>query len=53
MLIELSYNAGWDDAKKSKKRKGNPKMEALVDFEFFNTAARIVNTHNLDDDTEA
>ena len=53
MLIELSYNAGWDDAKKSKKRKGDPKMEALVDFELFNTAARFVNTHNLDDDTEA
>ena len=52
MLIELSYNAGWDDAKKSKKRKGNPKMEALVDFEFFNTAARIVNTHTVDDNIE-
>ncbi len=53
MLIELSYNAGWDDAKKSKKRKGDPKIEALGEFELFNTAARFVNAHNVNDETEA
>jgi hypothetical protein len=52
MLIDLSYNAGWDDAKRSKKRKGDTKIEALGDFELFNTAARFVNTHNVEDENE-
>ncbi|WP_032096122.1 MULTISPECIES: hypothetical protein [unclassified Alteromonas] len=52
MLIELSYSTGWDDAKKNRKRKGDPKMEALVDFKLFNTATRFTNTYKFDDESD-
>lgn len=41
LIIELAFNEGWKAAKKSKKRTGNPRQEALNQSDLYNSVMRL------------
>ena len=48
LLIENTFNEGWDRAKACRKRKGDPRAEALVDCSIFTTAANFSTDESSD-----
>lgn len=42
LMIEQSFISGWNAAKRSKKRTGNPRQEALNEFELYTQASAYV-----------
>ena len=48
LLMEIAFNEGWDSAKTCRKRKGDPRAEALVDCSIFTTAANFSTDEGSD-----
>lgn len=48
LIVELAFNEGWDSAKKSKKRTGSPRKEALNQFDLYNRVLSLLGENKLD-----
>ena len=42
LILELAFNEGWKAAKRTKKRTGNPRKEALNKFELYNNVVDLI-----------
>ena len=49
LIIELAFNEGWKTAKKTKKRTGNPRQEALNQSDLYNSVVKLIaRSNNVD-----
>ncbi|MBZ2164273.1 hypothetical protein [Alteromonas stellipolaris] len=46
LIIEMAFNEGWQSAKQSKKRTGNPRKEALSQTDLYNDVVKLITKGN-------
>ncbi|TKB03397.1 hypothetical protein E5672_10175 [Alteromonas portus] len=50
LIVELAFNEGWESAKKSKKRTGSPRKEALNQSDLYNRLLPLPGENQLDNE---